>query len=531
LVLCFSVSDTGIGIPQNKQQIIFEAFQQADGSTNREYGGTGLGLAISREIASMLGGEITLYSVVGKGSTFNLYLPFDGDFFDLEPKTKYVPEVIDVTPTKRNRSFAPIVESQITDDRDHISPGDRVFLVIEDDTKFNDIMLDVLRKREYKVVITAKGSEALELARKYQPTAITLDLRLQDTDGWLVVDQLKNDMSVRHIPICVITVEEDEIQLLQKGVYDYICKPISKEDLDNALEKLSVYADKTVRNLLVAVKDGTRRKEFVSSIEDKDVKIVAVDTGRKALNQLKSKDFDCIVADNDLADLSIPQIVREMQKNPKNKYKPIVLNSSRKYTSEEENELEEIMKNAVIKEVKTTIQVLDETTLFLHRNAENLPEGPRESLVKMHQSDEMIEYKKVLVVDDDIRNIFALTTILERHGMKVIAAENGHDAITILEQTPDIKIVLMDIMMPVMDGYETTRTIRANPQFKELPIIALTAKAMKGDREQCLEAGASDYITKPVNSAQLLTMIRNWLAVSDGEQTDPDDEGLRNVFV
>ncbi|SEC56724.1 HAMP domain-containing protein [Paenibacillus sp. GP183] len=513
-VLCFSVSDTGIGISKDKQQIIFEAFQQADGSTNREYGGTGLGLAISRELASMLGGEITLYSVVGKGSTFNLYLPLDGDFLDPEEEAKYVPEVIDVTPPKRTRNFMN-VDEEIIDDRDNISPNDRVFLVIEDDLKFNEILLDTLRKKEIKVIITNKGSDALELAHKYQPAAITLDLHLKDTDGWLVIEHLKNDISVRHIPVCVITVEEDEIQLLQKGVYDYIYKPVSKEDLENALNKINEFSDKSHHTLLIAVNNVERRKQFVELIDYKDIKIIAVDTGRKALNQLKSKDFDCVLADIDLPDMTVTQFVREMQKNPKNKYRPIVLNRSKKLSAEEENELEELMKTAIIKEVKSNIQILDETTLFLHRKAENLPDGSKETLVKLHQSDAMIETKKVLVVDDDIRNIFALTTILERHGMKVIAAENGHDAIKILEETPDIKIVLMDIMMPVMDGYETTRTIRENPEFQELPIIALTAKAMKGDREQCLEAGASDYITKPVNSAQLLAMIRDWLGSTD----------------
>jgi HAMP domain-containing protein/CheY-like chemotaxis protein len=516
-VLCFSVSDTGIGISDDKQQIIFEAFQQADGSTNREYGGTGLGLAISREIAAMLGGEITLFSVMGKGSTFNLYLPLDGEFLEPDPGSKYVPEVIDVTPPKRTRNFM-ATYSEVVDDREQIAQGDRVFMVVEDDQKFNGILLDSLRKKGFKVVITDKGSEALELARKYQPVAITLDLHLMDTDGWLVIDHLKNDISVRHIPICVITIEEDEVQLLQKGVYDYIYKPVTMEELENALDKLVGYADKTVHSLLIAVNNEERRKQFVSLLDNKDIKITAVDTGRKALNQLKSKDFDCMLADMDLPDMNMNQFVREMQKNPKNKFKPIVLNRSKKLTAEEENELEELSKISIVKGVKSQHEIVDETTLFLHRKPENLSEGSRETLVKLHQSDAMIEYKKVLVVDDDIRNIFALTTILERHGMKVIAAENGHDAINILEETPDIKIVLMDIMMPVMDGYETTRTIRAKPQFQDLPIIALTAKAMKGDREQCLEAGASDYITKPVNSAQLLTMIRNWLAATDNKE-------------
>ncbi|MCC3371648.1 HAMP domain-containing protein [Cohnella sp. REN36] len=511
VVLCFSVSDTGIGIPADKQQIIFEAFQQADGSTNREYGGTGLGLAISREIAEMLGGEITLYSEAGSGSVFNLYLPAEAELFDSEPKPRHQPEVIDVTPPKRVRGFPVSEETELRDDRDDIQPGDRVFLLIEDDMKFNEIMLDVLRRKGIKAVVTTRGLNALELAQKYKPAAITLDLHLRDADGWLVLEHLKNDINVRHIPVCVITVEENDMRLLQKGAYDYFSKPVTYEELENALEKLNRFADRTEPQLLVVARDEGRRKAFVSLLESKDLNIVAVDTGRKALNQLNAKTYDCVLLDNDLPDMNGAKFVREVMKNAKNKYLPIVIHRSKKLAPEEEADFDELMRSAVIKEAKTSVQIMDETALFLHLKTDSLPKDARETLVKAHLSDEMIAYKKVLVVDDDIRNIFALTTILERHHMKVIPAENGEDAIALLQDTPDVDIVLMDIMMPVMDGYETTRAIRERPEYKDLPIIALTAKAMSGDRELCLEAGASDYITKPVNSAQLLAMMRAWL--------------------
>ncbi|MBB6672679.1 HAMP domain-containing protein [Cohnella nanjingensis] len=511
MVLCFSVSDTGIGIVPEKQQIIFEAFQQADGSTNREYGGTGLGLAISREIAEMLGGEITLYSEAGSGSVFNLYLPAEADFPDPEPKPKHLPEVIDVTPPKRTRNFAAGDEPVVIDDRDHIQPGDRVFLIIEDDMKFNEIVLDALRRKGIKAIVTTRGLNALELALQYKPVAITLDLHLRDADGWLVLEHLKNDISVRHIPVSAITVEENEIALLQKGVYDYVCKPVTNEELENALDKLNRFADQTEQTLLVVVREEERRKAFASLLDNKDIKIVAVDTGRKALNQLNAKSYDCVLLDNDLPDMNAAKFVREVQKNAKNKYLPVVIHRSKKLTPEEEADFDELMRSAVIKEAKTPVQIMDETTLFLHRKTDSLPADARETLMKAHLSDEMIANKKVLVVDDDIRNIFALTTILERHQMKAIPAENGEDAIALLEETPDVDIVLMDIMMPVMDGYETTRAIREKPDFKDLPIIALTAKAMSGDRDLCLDAGASDYITKPVNSAQLLAMMREWL--------------------
>ncbi|MFD2612254.1 HAMP domain-containing protein [Paenibacillus gansuensis] len=525
LVLAFAVTDTGIGIPIEKQQIIFEAFQQADGSTSREYGGTGLGLAISREIAQMLGGEITLTSFSGKGSTFTFYLPIEADPALLketrqnagssavlnEVAASYMPEIIDVSPVKRQRVQSMNNVEEINDDREDIQDGDKVFLVVEDDAKFNEILLDILRRKGIKAIVTSAGADALELARKYKPDAITLDLRLKDMNGLTVMEHLKSDIAVRHIPVCVITVEDDGVKCLQKGAHSYLCKPVTIEELENALDRLSEFSEKESKNLLVAVHDANQRKETIHLVNNHDLKITATDTGRKALNQIKSKDMDCVVLEDDLPDMNVVKFIREMQKSSKNKYLPVVLKRNQKLSHEEEEELEELMRTNVIKEVKSPIQMMDESTLFLHRMAENLPEQQRETLRKIHQSDEMIEHKKVLIVDDDIRNIFALTTILERHQMNVVSSENGHDAIRILEQQPDIDIVLMDIMMPIMDGYETMRAIREKPEFAKLPIIALTAKAMKGDRELCLDAGASDYITKPVNSSQLLQMMRSWL--------------------
>ncbi|QJC52084.1 HAMP domain-containing protein [Paenibacillus albicereus] len=511
-VLCFSVSDTGIGIPQEKQRIIFEAFQQADGSTNREYGGTGLGLAISREIAEMLGGEIALQSEPGKGSVFHLYLPTEAEAPEPEPKRLHAPEVIDISPPpKRRSSFVRPSEDALVDDRDHIKPGDPVFLIIEDDQKFNAIILDLLRKKGIKTVLSPSGSDALELVHAYKPMAITLDLHLGDADGWLVLEQLKNDIQLRHIPISVMTVDEDEVQLLQKGVHHYFRKPVTNEELEQALEQLRLFADKKVRSVLVVVHEAEERKRVLGLLDSQDLKITAVDTARKALSQLSSKEIDCVVLDNSLPDMNLIRFVREMHKNAKNKRVPVVARLNKKLTAEEELEWDELVKLAVLQEVKSDAQLIDATSIFLHRKADSLPADSRSKLVKLHNSDEMIEFKKVLVVDDDIRNIFALTTILERHQMKVIPAENGQDAIRHLETADDIEIVLMDIMMPGMDGYETTRAIRTIERLQSLPIIALTAKAMKGDRELCLEAGCSDYITKPVNSAQLLSMMRTWL--------------------
>lgn len=517
-VVCFTVSDTGIGIPADKQQIIFEAFQQADGSTNREYGGTGLGLAISKEIAALLGGEITLESQVGKGSKFHLYLPADMPQSELETSSKYEPEVIDITPRETSRPLGLKSHfAEVADDRDQINPDDQVLLIIEDDWKFNQILKSILNKKGIKVIFTSHGAEALSLAVKYHPAAITLDLRLEDMDGMLVIDQLKNELKVRHIPICVITVEEDAVTARQKGVYDYVCKPVSGEELENTLDRLIAYSHNPKPRLLM-IESDTKESHDVERLLSGDFGIVErADNAAEAMKQLAedAEAFECVLTGASLPDQEVLRLVREMSKLPKHKNLPILVQRTSKWTPEQELELEELSKTVVLKQVKSLNRIVDEVSLFLHYRFEELPEETQELLVQLHQSDEMIKYKKVLVVDDDIRNIFALMTILERHNMKVIPAENGREAIRILEETPDIEIVLMDIMMPVMDGYETTRLIRQDDRFKELPIIALTAKAMKGDREACLDAGASDYITKPVNSTQLLTMIRSWLGIAE----------------
>lgn len=517
MVVCFSVSDTGIGIPEDKHRIIFEAFQQADGSTNREYGGTGLGLAISREITALLGGELKLYSILGKGSTFNLYIPVDKNLNDGLSAPKYEPEVIDVTPPDLTNRITLTSDKEIEDDRHNIESGDTVFLIIEDDLKFNEILLNVLHKKQIKAVITTQGSNALELARKYKPAAITLDLRLRDTEGGLVIEHLKHDMELRHIPICVITVEEDHITLRQKGVFDYICKPVTNEELANAIDNLNEYAKATVHSILLVVNDDDRRTRWSELIQAKDVELVAVNSTAEAMNQLENKNMECILIDNSVPESDVIAFAREAQKLGNSRVVPFVFYRERKWTNEEEQELEDLINSAVVKEIRSDVQIVNETSLFLHRKTDDLSEASREMLLKVGQSDEVIKSKNILVVDDDIRNIFALTTILERQDMKVISAENGYEALSILENNTNIDIILMDIMMPVMDGYETTRAIRKMPQYAKMPIIALTAKAMKGDREECLEAGASDYITKPVNSAQLLSMIRSWMEVQENE--------------
>jgi HAMP domain-containing protein/signal transduction histidine kinase/CheY-like chemotaxis protein len=526
-VLTISVIDTGIGIPKEKQRIIFEAFQQADGSTNRIYGGTGLGLAISREITDMLHGEITLFSELNQGSTFTLYLPLNVDILEhkaislsghppiqIETKNE-VKTIVETLISDYEQLIKPITSmeyyvEEIKDDRKNIQPGDDIYLVVEDDIKFAQILLDILRKKGIKVIVTSQGSKVVELARHYHPMAITLDVGLQDSNGAAVINQLKNDIDLRHIPVCLITVQDESIPLLQAGAYTYMCKPVSQEDLENVTTRIKLFVEKEYRSLLIASDDEERCKKMVEVVANDDIVITVVNTGRKALNQLKNQTFDCVLLDNSLSDLTSNKLIKEMQKLPSNNLTPIVVNTIRTLTPLEEAEFEELMKLYVIKESKSMVMLLDETALFLHRRVEHLKEAQVQVLKKLHQTDQL-NAKKVLLVDDDIRNIFALTGILERHNMKVVAAENGKDAIEMLKKIEDIDVVLMDIMMPIMDGYETTRAIRRIPEFKFLPIIALTANAMLGDREKCIDAGASDYITKPVNTTQLLTIIRAWL--------------------
>jgi CheY-like chemotaxis protein/signal transduction histidine kinase/HAMP domain-containing protein len=528
-ILAFSVSDTGVGIPAEKRRIIFEAFQQADGGTARNYGGTGLGLAISREIAVLLGGELKLTaSQLGAGSTFTLYLPLDcrppqpapGSEPDAAPVGR-VPARRGPTPGQGGRptTAGPSPQSPIAnlkpkiheDDRENIAPGDRVLLIVEDDPKFAAVLLDTAHEKGFKGVIAAGGERALALARQFVFSAITLDIRLPDVDGWTVLDRLKLDPNTRHIPVHVISVELDTRHGLEHGAIACVTKPVTKETLDGAFEKIQAFVEQRVRHLLVVEDNSTERESIVELIGNGDVIITAVGTGAEALKALASEHYDCMVLDLLLPDMSGFKVLEEMKKHPELCQMPVVINTAKELSKKEEAQLRQMAETIVVKGVHSPERLLDETALFLHRVSANLPEAKRQILHKLHHSDAILEGKTVLVVDDDVRNLFALTTVLEAHKMKLVTAENGKDALKLLEQTPQVDVVLMDIMMPEMDGYETMRNIRKQPNFKALPIIALTAKAMKGDREKCIESGANDYIAKPVNADQLLSLLRVWL--------------------
>jgi HAMP domain-containing protein/CheY-like chemotaxis protein/signal transduction histidine kinase len=550
-VLAFSVTDTGVGIPSDKLQLIFEAFQQADGSTARKYGGTGLGLSISRELARLLGGEIRVESVVGTGSTFTLYLPYHRAGF-ISHDAMHMAQAI-ATPAVYAASSAsassgafstsqaapssmvyalaapgagdsnvldrsqPGVEMPLMpyeaalDDRNLIAPGDPAVLIVEDDTRFADVLLDFAREKNFKGIITHHGDSALTLARDYMPAAILLDIDLPDIDGFTVLDRLKRDPSTRHIPVHVMTNLKERERALRQGAISYLHKPVSRDRLQEEFSRIQQFLIRGKRNLLIVEDDAMQREAIMDLIAATDVNIVAAGSGEEAMEALRAQPFDCMVLDLTLPDISGFDLLDKIGDDPALRNLPIVIYTAKEPTRKEVTRLKRIAKTIVIKDARSPERLLDETALFLHRSPTSLPELQRRMLEDIQTADGGLVGRKVLIVDDDLRNIFALSSVLERHQMKVLFAENGKDGIEVLEKDPSIEIVLMDIMMPEMDGYDTMRAIRRIPKFKSLPIITLTAKAMKGDRDKCLAAGASDYITKPVDVAQLLSLMRVWL--------------------
>lgn len=513
-LISFSVTDTGIGIPESKQALVFEAFQQADGSTKRKYGGTGLGLSISRKLAQALGGELYLQSEEGKGSTFTLHLPLKFDSTQtISPDNKIA--------IKKATGDGPIDQTahaalqpnttDVIDDRHTITEHDRVILIIEDDERFAQLLLDLIRKKNYKGIIAHQGNTGLSFARHYKPDCIILDMKLAEMDGSEVLKKMKNDPELRHIPVQIISGYDRRKEGMDLGAFDFIQKPVTQADINAAIDRMQEFTNKKLKKLLIVEDNREQNNAIKELIGNEDVKFFSAYSGAEAYDMLLKEKFDCIIIDIGLPDMSGIDLMEKIKANNDLENIPVIVYTGKDLNKDELTRLNKLANTVVLKTANSVERLLDETVLFLHRAEHNLPQEKQRIIRQLHRSDEVLKNRKTLIVDDDMRNIYSLTNALEEEGLICLYADNGKEAIRKLEEHADIEIVLMDLMMPEMDGFEATQQIRKMEKYAKLPVIALTAKAMKGDREKCLEAGFSDYISKPVNIEQLVSLMRVWL--------------------
>jgi hypothetical protein len=506
--VAFAVRDTGIGIAADQRQAVFDAFRQADGSTHRKYGGTGLGLAISRDLARNLGGDVDVTSTVGQGSVFTLLLP-------LTATTTLPVARPTVVPRPSPRTSAP-PPPPVLDDRDDLPPGKRIILLVEDDVRFAEILTGIVHERGFRCLHATNGTDGLELARRHQPSGIVLDVNLPDVSGLVVLERLKRDATTRHIPTHVVSVVDASQRALELGAVGYALKPIGPEELEEALGKLQEKFEQTTGRVLV-VEDAEPQRESIRRLLESDVvAVTTVGTAAEALDALRTTTFDCMVLDLGLPDMSGFELLERISSDQRFAFPPVIVYTARDLSSDEELKLRRYSRSVVIKGARSPERLLDEVTLFLHRLESTLSREQQRLLRAVRDREAAFEGRTILLAEDDVRNIFALSSALEPRGARMVIARNGREALAALDDATrdgrcDVDVVLMDVMMPEMDGLTATREIRKRPEWRKLPVIAITAKAMADDREQCLDAGANDYVAKPIDVDKLLSLLRVWM--------------------